>query len=95
MGRLGQACEALVVILAALKQHDPAVARQRVENDREPRAGLMRVGTADARPGRFAAAGALDGVGDQDRIVGHGISLTDRPVTSSMHAVSISSRFER
>lgn len=60
-----------VVVFAALEQDDPAIAGKGVENDGESRAVFVRIGAADARPSRFAAAGTFDGIGDEDGIGGH------------------------
>jgi hypothetical protein len=50
--------------------------RYRIEKDHETSAGFVRVGAADARPdGAFA--GALCGLGDENRIGGHDLSKGD------------------
>jgi len=74
----GLALNARVVIFAAFEKNDAAVCWHGIEHDSKAGACLMRVGAADAGPDRlFGFASTADGIGDEDGIVGHAISLTD------------------
>ncbi len=61
------------------KQDDAAIGRRRIEDDGQSCAGLVRVGGTDACPARTTAFGALDGIGDEDRICGHDIRSVTKP----------------
>ena len=51
---------------------DPAIEWHGIEDYDQARADVMREGPADARPdGLLSGLTALDGVGDEDGIVGH------------------------
>ena len=61
-----------VIVVVAFEQDNAPVGRDGVEDHRQSRALLVRVGLADPGPdGAFAARAAFDGIGDEDRIVGH------------------------
>lgn len=91
----GLPLNALVITLAALQQNDAAIDGQRIQNDGQACARIMRVGAADAGPDRLVGFGAADGIGDEDGIVGHAISVNELPPGSKSDAASIPRRIAK
>lgn len=64
--------QTVIIGLVAFEQDHAAIRRDRVEDDGEAGACLVRIGAADPGPGRmFAACAPFDGVGYEHGIVGH------------------------
>jgi hypothetical protein len=71
-----------VICLVEFKQDDTTIERNRIEHNGQSSSYVMRIGPANPRPdGRFIGFGPLDGVRDEDGIVGHFLKKRGRMIT--------------